>query len=314
MGAGGLSMAPLLLALLPFLLLPSLLVLLGHAAALSFTSFTIGLLLLALAAQIAIGLARLPFLCLGGIAALAAAAMPLLLLDLGWDAAAAATLAPVLGVLAGLGLWLPLRRLAPLAIAVVSLAALLALAALPAVTAETDGNLPAMTAGPGLALFLSAIGLLCLLGWRFAVSPAARLHEAALESGLAPAGIGLDLDAFRLTAILVATALAAMGGAILALGSAPVIGIAAGDWATLSLATFAMGRLGGGRFGGTLLAALPLLLLPKFTAAIAPGFGDPTLAAVLAAFVLHLVVRHDGSPAWRAASPARGGKQGSAGR
>jgi hypothetical protein len=82
-------MAPLLTALVPFLLLPALLALLGHADALAFAGFDAGLFFLVMAARVAIGVARLPLLCLGGLAALGAAAMPLFTLDLGWPTAVA---------------------------------------------------------------------------------------------------------------------------------------------------------------------------------------------------------------------------------
>jgi hypothetical protein len=75
-------------------------------------------------------------------------------------------------------------------------------------------------------------------------------------------------------------------------------------WAALAVALFAIGRLGGARFGGCLLAALPLALLPRLTVTLSPAFGDLTLAMALAALLLQAVVRRDGSLALLA-RPAR---------
>jgi ABC-type branched-subunit amino acid transport system permease subunit len=251
-----------------------------------------------------VGIARLPYLCLGGIAALGAAAMPLLTIDLGWGPGTAVAVTPVLGLVAGTALWLLVRRLRATTAAVVTLALLLCLAAFPAVTPDPDHPLPALATDTGLLVPLGIAALFLLLAWCFAASPAARLHEAAREALLPADGLGLDQAAFRATASLLAAALAAMGGAIMALGPAPVINAGNGDWAALSLALFAIGRLGGGRLGAALLAALPLALLPKLTVTLAPGFPDLTLATALGAILLHLVVRPDGSPAWQPPSAA----------
>jgi ABC-type branched-subunit amino acid transport system permease subunit len=290
-------MAPLLTALIPFLLLPALLAVLGHAAAPAFGGFAAALFLLVVAARIAIGVARLPLLCLGGIAALGAAAMPLVSQQLGWPPAAALAVVPAAGLLAGILVWLLIRDMAPVVSASLTLLVLLLLAALPAITADVDLPMPALD---GTLLWpLGVAAILLVLAERFAASPLVRLHEAAREAGLPLAGLGVDPGLLQVVACLLAGALAALGGALLGLGPVPVIGIAAADWATLSIACFAIGRLGGIRLGGALLAALPLALLPKLIVTIAPGFVDLTLAAALAASCLHLVVRRDGSPAWR---------------
>jgi len=291
-------MAPFVIALLPFALLPALLASLGHPAASAFGLFALAAALLAQAAQLAIGIARLPLLCLGGIAALGAAAMPVLVFDLGLEVSQAAALTPLLGLAAGGLLWLLLGRLDGPAAAAVSLPVLLGLAALPGITAESDRNLPTLAAEPWLAAAALALVLLLLLTRRLLDSPPARLHEAALAAGLPPAGIGLQPRLLGAAGCLLAAALAAAAGALLALGPAPVMTADTGDWAALSIALFAIGRLGGNRLGAALLAALPLLLLPKLAVLVAPGFIDLTLAAGLAALVLHLVIRPDGSPAW----------------
>lgn len=292
-------MAPLLTALLPFLLLPALLAVLGHDAALPFTGFAGGLFLLVVAAQIAIGVARLPLLCLGGIAALGAAAMPLLTLDLDWPAAVALAAAPALGVVAGALLWLLSRGLGWLVQAALTLLALLPMVVLPAITFESDLNLPALGWDATLGWPLGVAAVLLIAAQRFADSPVVRLHEAAREALLAVHGQGFDPVILRAIALVLACAFAAMAGALMALGPAPIISVAPGDWATLSIAAFAIGSLGGTRLGGALLAALPLALMPKLIAVMAPGFPDLTLAAALAAIALYLVVRRDGTPAWR---------------
>jgi hypothetical protein len=286
-------MAPLLTALVPFLLLPALLALLGHADALAFGGFAAGLFFLVVAARIAIGVSRLPLLCLGGMAALGAATMPLITLHLDWPAAVALAAVPAAGLLAGLFVWLLIRGLGPVLSASLTLLALLPLAILPAMTADIGMPLPALDGALSWPLAMAA-GLF-LLAERFAASPLIRLHEAAREAGLPLSGLGVDPAILQAVACLLAGALAAMGGALLGLGPAPVIGAAATDWITLSIACFVIGRLGGTRLGGALLAALPLALLPKLTVIIAPGFVDLTLAAALAAACLHLVIRRDGS-------------------
>ena len=289
-------MAPLLTALAPFLLLPALLAGLAHPAALPFAGFAAGLLLLTVAAQLVIGIARLPLLCLGGFAAAGACSMPLLTVDLGWPAAAALAATPLLGMALGGLVWLVIRGLAAAVAATLSLALLLGLASLPAVTAAPDLGL---AIDGFLALPLLAVGVLLLAARRFAGSPVARLHEAASLARLPADGLGLDLGTFRATALVLAAAVAAAGGGVLVSGPAPVIGVDPSDWVALSLALFAIGRLGGVRLGGALLAALPLALLPKLTVILAPHFIDLTLAAALVAIVLQLVVRADGSPAWQ---------------
>lgn len=292
-------MAPLLTALVPFLVLPALLAVLGSESALPFASFALAILLLVPASQLVIGLARLPILCLGGIAALGAAAMPLLIFDLDWSPAIALAAAPLIGLTAGGLLWLLLRGLGPALVAAVTLPLLLALSVLPAVTAEPDLNLPGLTLEPMLLWPLAVALALLLLVRQFLTSPASRLHEAAALADLPVDGLGLDRQTIALTACLLAGALAAIGGALMALGPAPIITVNAGDWVALSLALAVIGRLGGIRLGAALLAAVPLLLLPKLSVALAPSFVDLTLAATLAAFVLQLLIRGDGSPSWR---------------
>jgi hypothetical protein len=299
--------APLLTALAPFLVLPALLAGLGHPAALPFASFAAGLFLLTVAALLAIGIARLPLLCLGGIAAAGAALMPILTIDLGWPPAAALAVTPLLGIALGGLVWLGVRGLASTLAAGVLLALLLGLASLPLVTAEPDLQIGGLTVDAFLLLPLAVLGLLLLTAARFAGSPAARLHEAASAARLPADGLGLDLSAFRATGVMLAAAIAAFGGGILALGPAPLIGIDPGEWVALSLALFAIGRLGGRRLGAALLAALPLALLPKLTISLAPHFLDLTLAAALVAIILQLVVRADGSLAWQPAGQAAAG-------
>jgi ABC-type branched-subunit amino acid transport system permease subunit len=291
-------MAPLLTALVPFLLLPALLALLGHASAVPYSVFALAVLLLVPAAQLAVGLARLPILCLGGIAALGAATVALLAVDLGLAGSQALASAPLAGLAAGALLWLAIRGLTPPLIAAVTLALLPALAVLPALASAA--LLPAGSAPASLPLLLPlAVTLaLLLLIHRFVTSPAARLHEAAAAAALPLDCIGLDRRAVELTAMLLAAALAALAGGLLALGAWPVITADPTDWVALSLALAAIGRLGGNRLGAALLAALPLALLPKLTVALAPSFVDLTLAAALAALILHLVIRGDGSPSW----------------
>ncbi len=297
-------MAPLLTAILPFLLLPVLLALAGNPGALPLAGYAGGLFLLVVAAQLAVGVARLPLLCLGGLGALGAAAMPLLTLDLGWSTALALAGVPALGFVAAGLLWLLLRRLGDLVAAALSLLVLLPLAVLPAITADPDLNLA--SPGPPVLLIwpLAVATLLVATGQRFAASPVVRLHEATREAMLPLDGQGFDPALVRVVALALAGAVAAMGGGLLALGPAPVVGSAPTDWATLSIALFAIGRLGGTRLGAALLAALPLALMPKLITAIAPGFVDLTLAAALAAIALNLLVRRDGTPAWRPAVDA----------
>lgn len=297
-------MAPLLTALVPYALLPALLAMLGHHSATAFALFAGAVVLLVQSAQVTIGIARLPLLCLGGIAALGAALLPVLVLDLDLEASQAVALTPLVGLLVGGLLWLLVRRQGELAKAAVSLPLLLAFVALPAATAESDRNLPGLELEPWLAVAGLSLALLLLIVRRFIGSPAARLHEAAAMAALPAGGLGVDIPAFRAVACLLGGGLAALAGALLALGSAPVMTADSGDWAALAVALFAVGRLGGIRLGGALLAALPLLLLPKLAVILAPTFIDLTLAAALAALVLHLVVRPDGSAVWQPASAA----------
>ncbi len=300
-------MAPLLTALVPFLVLPALLAVLGADAALPFAGFALAVLLLVPAAQLVIGLARLPILCLGGIAALGAAAMPLLIFDRDWQPAVALAAAPLIGLIAGVLLWRLLHGLGPALVAAVTLPLLLALSVLPAVTAESDRNLPGFALEPILLLPVGVVLVLLVVVRRFLASPAAQLHEAAAVADLPAAGLGLDQRAVPLTACLLAGALSAIGGALMALGPAPIITVDARDWVALSLALAVIGRLGGGRLGAALLASVPLLLLPKLSVALAPSFVDLTLAAALGALVLQLLIRGDGSPSWRPPAPTTAG-------
>lgn len=296
-------MAPLLTALAPFPLLPAVLAGLGHPAAPAFAGYATGLFLLTVAALVGIGIARLPVLCLGGFAAAGAALMPLLTLDLEWSTAASLAVTPLLGLVLGGIAWLLIRGLTAVVAAALSLGLLLGLASLPAITTEPG------EAGAGFALdatlllpFLVTAVLLFAAG-RIAGSLVARMHEAAVLARLPADGLGIDLATFRAAALVVAASLAALGGGILALGPGTVIGVDPGDWVALSLALFAIGRLGGVRLGAALLAALPLALLPKLTLVLAPHFFDPTLAAALVAIVLQLVFRADGTPAWQPPPP-----------
>ncbi len=297
-------MAPLLTALAPFLLLPILLAAIGHPAFLPFAGFSGGLALLTVAALIGIGIARLPLVCLGGFAAMGASLMPILTVDLGWPTAAALATTPLLGLILGGLVWLAIRGQAGVVATALLLALLLGLASLPSVTTEPDLELAGLGIDAFLLLPLLASTLLLSATARFAGATMARLHEAAVLARLPADGLGLDLAAFRATALLLAAATATLGGGILAVGPAPLISSDANDWVALSLALFAVGRLGGVRIGGALLAALPLILLPKFTVLLAPHFVDLTLAAALAALILQLIVRPDGSPAWQPPSTA----------
>lgn len=290
-------MAPILTALLPFALLPALLALLGHPAALPFAGFAGGTVLLVQAAQVAIGCGRLPLVCLGGIGA-AGAALPLAGASLGLTPALALALTPLLGLALGGLVWLVVRRQGEIVMAALGLPLLLALVGLPALTATPGVAGVALPLGPELAAAVASIGLVLLLTRRFVDSPAARLHEAAVAAGLPAPCLGLDRQAFGATAWLLGAALAAAGGAVLTLGPDPLQQPSAADWAALAIALFAVGRLGGSRLGGALLAALPLLLLPKLAVVLAPTFIDLTLGAALAALALQLVIRADGSPAW----------------
>jgi len=303
-------MAPLLTALAPFLLLPALLAGLGHPAAPAFAGYAAGLFLLAVAALLAIGIARLPVFCLGGFAAAGAGLMPLLTLDLEWPTAAALAVTPLLG--AGLGglVRLSIRGLDAVVAAALLLALLLGLASLPAMTTEPGQTGPALDLDGWLLLPLGVTAALLLAARRFADSVIVRLHEAAVLARLPADGIGLELGTLRAVALVLAASIATLGGGVLALGPATMVGIDPADWVALSLALFAIGRLGGGRLGAALLAALPLALLPKLTVALAPQFVDLTLAAALVAIVLQLLVRADGSPAWQPPAPTLGGSLG----
>ena len=292
-------MAPLLTALAPFLLLPALLAGLGHPAALPFAGFSGGLVLLTSAALLGIGIARLPLVCLGGFAAMGAGLMPVLTADLGWPTAAALATTPLSGLLLGWLGWLAIRGQSGGVTTGLLLALLLGLASLPEITTEPGIALAGLDIDAFLLLPLLAATLLLWASVRFAGTAMARLHEAAILARLPADGLGLDLAAFRWTGLLLAAAMATLGGGLLALGPAPLIGGDASDWVALSLALLAIGRLGGGRLGGALLAAVPLALLPKLTVVLAPHFIDLTLAAALAALVLQLIIRPDGSPAWQ---------------
>lgn len=300
-------MAPFLTALAPFLLLPALLAALGHPASLPFAGFSGGLALLTLAALIGIGIARLPLVCLGGFAAMGASLMPVLTLDLGWPTAAALATTPLFGLILGGLVWLAIRGQAFIVAAGLLLALLLGLASLPSITTEPGLELAGLGLDGFLLLPLLTAALLLWAAARFAGAAMARLHEAAVLARLPADGLGLDLAAFRATAAMLGAATATLGGGLLALGPAPLVGSDASDWVALSLALLAIGRLGGVRLGGALLAALPLALLPKFTVVLAPHFIDLTLAAALAALVLQLIIRPDGSAAWQPPSSAFAG-------
>jgi hypothetical protein len=303
-------MAPLLTALAPFLLLPALLAGFGHPAAAAFAGYAAGLFLLALSALLAIGLARLPLLCLGGFAAAGAGLMPVLTIDLAWPAAAGLAVIPLLGAALGGLVWLLIRGLNAVVAAALLLAVLLGLASLPALTTEPSQAAAGLRLDSTLLLPLLVTTGLLLVARRFAGSVVTRLHEAAVLARLPADGIGLDLGTFRASALVLAASIASLGGGVLALGPQTIVGIDPGDWVALSLALFAIGRLGGARLGAALLAALPLALLPKLTVVLAPHFFDLTLAAALVAIVLQLIVRADGSPAWQPPAPTLAGSRG----
>ena len=292
-------MAPVLTALAPFLLLPAALAGLGHPAAPVFALYVLALLLATVAALLAIGIARLPVVCLGGFAAAGAGIVPVLTSGLLWPTAAALAVAPLAGLALGGLAWLLIRSVSGNAAAALLLALLLGLASLPALTIDPGATLAWPAIDQFLLLPALAVLVLLLAARRFARSAAARLHEAAVHARLPVDGLGLEQGAFRATALILAAGTAALAGGILALGPAPIVGSEPGEWVALSLALFAIGRLGGNRLGAALLAALPLALLPKLTVVLAPHFVDLTLAAALAALVLQLIVRADGSAAWQ---------------
>ena len=217
-------MAPLLTALVPFLLLPALLAALGSPAALPFAGFAVAVLLLVPAAQVVIGLARLPILCLGGIAALGASAMPLLIFDLDWRPAIALAAAPAAR---------PDRRRPALASGA---------RPQPGAGGRADA---AAAAGAGRAaggdrrcrpqpagLRARSRCCSCRSAWRWSCSSWFASFWRHLQHGctrqprsatLPADGLGLDSRAVALTACLLAGALSAIGGALMALGPAPII-------------------------------------------------------------------------------------------
>ncbi|MEZ5865285.1 MAG: hypothetical protein R3D25_14925 [Geminicoccaceae bacterium] len=273
--------------------------------------------LLVLATHIAVGVLRLPLLCLGGLAA-AGAAFVLALTGLaGLEPWLALAMVPVLGLVLGGALGLVLRWLAgdgeETRIALLSLALLLPLAALPLAAGGTLGGRVAVDDAIVLVPILSLLAILARL---FAGSRLAELALAAAAGGLRPEAAGLNVAAWRITGLCLAAAIATTAGAVMLVGPAPTAFPTTEGWAALAIALFVIGRLGGARFGGCLLAALPLALLPRLTVTLSPAFADLTLAMALAALVLQAVVRRDGSLALlgrparqRAAAPFAAARQ-----
>jgi hypothetical protein len=305
------------IALAPYLVLPAVLLALGLPQAAAFTGFTAGLVLLVLATHIAIGVLRLPLLCLGGLAAAGAAFVQALAGLAGLEPWVALGLVPVLGIALGAALGLVLRWLAgpgeETRIAILSLALLLPLAALPLATGGIPGGGVAVDDAIVLVPILSVLAVLARL---FAGSRLAELAAAAAACGLRFEAAGLAATGWRITGLCLAAAIATLAGAVMLVGPAPAASATMEGWAALAVALFAIGRLGGARFGGCLLAALPLALLPRLTVTLSPGFGDLTLAMALAALLLQAVVRRDGSLALlvrpaksRAATPFAAARQ-----
>ncbi|HRY24210.1 MAG: hypothetical protein H6852_05270 [Geminicoccaceae bacterium] len=293
------------IALAPYLVLPAVLLALGLPQATAFTGFTAGLVLLVLAAHIAVGVLRLPFLCLGGLAAAGAAFVQALSGLAGLEPWAALAMVPALGLALGGAFGLVLRWLPgdgeETGTALLSLALLLPLAALPLAAGGTRGDGVAVEDAIVLVPLLSLLAVLARL---FAGSRLAELAAAAAAGGLRAEAAGLDLAGWRITGLCLAAAIATTAGAVMLIGPAPAASASMEAWAALAVALFAIGRLGGARFGGCLLAALPLALLPRLTVTLSPAFGDLTLAMALAALLLQAVVRRDGSLALLA-RPAR---------
>ncbi len=304
------------IALAPYLALPAMLLVIGQPHAAAFTGFTAGLVLLVLAAHVAIGVLRLPLLCLGGLAAAGAAFVQVLTAVAGLEAWVALGLVPILGLGLGAALGLLGRWLTATGrestIALLSLALLLPLATLPLAVLPLAAD---AGRGDGIAfddafVLVPIVSLLAVLARLFAGSRLAELASAAAASELRGEAAGLAVADWRITGLSLATAIATTAGAVMLIGPAPAAPATPESWSALAIALFAIGRLGGARFGGCLLAALPLALLPRLTVTLSPVFADLTLAMALAALVLQAVVRRDGSLALfirparqRAASP-----------
>ena len=285
------------IALAPYLVLPALLALLGVHGAGAFAGFTAGLVLLVLAAHIAIGVLRLPILCLAGLAAAAAAFVQALIGPAGLAAWAALGLAPLLGIALGALLGFLLRRRDESQTALLTLACMLPLAVLPQLVAPgaTGSDAGGRIALIDALLLVPVIGLLAGLARLFAHSRLTGLAAAATAASLPLDATGLDAAGWRIAGLGLAGAVAATAGAVMLIGPAPATTMTIDGWIALAIGLFAVGRLGGARFGGCLLAALPLALLPRLTVTLSPAFGDLPLAMALAALVLQAVVRRDGS-------------------
>lgn len=289
------------IALAPYLVLPAMLLVLGQPDAAAFTGFTAGLVLLVLAAHVAVGVLRLPLLCLGGLAAAGAAFVQALTGLAGLDSWLALAFVPVLGLGLGAALGLLCRWLTASgresAIALLSLALLLPLATLPLAVLPlvADGGRGNGIAFDDAIVLVPIVSLLAVLARLFAGSRLAELASAAAASELRGEAAGLDVAGWRTTGLCLAAALATTAGAVMLIGPAPAAPVTTEGWSVLAIALFAIGRLGGARFGGCLLAALPLALLPRLTVTLSPDFADFTLAMALAALLLQAVVRRDGS-------------------
>lgn len=279
------------IALAPYIVLPGLLVVAGLPGAAAFTGFTAGLVLLVLAAHIAVGVLRLPLLCLGGLAALGVAFVQALTGLAGLEPWMALALVPLLGLALGALLGLALRRQGEAGTALLTLALVLPLATLPQIPALQGGGI---AVAPAVVL-IPLVVLLAVLARLFAGSRLAGLASAATSAGLRLEAAGVDAAGWRLIGLCLAGAIAATAGGVMLVGPAPAAAMTIDGWVALAMALFAIGRLGGARFGGCLLAALPLALLPRLTVTLSPAFGDLTLAMALAALVLQAVVRRDGS-------------------
>ncbi len=289
------------IALAPYLVLPAVLLVLGQPQAATFTGFTAGLVLLVLATHVAVGVLRLPLLCLGGLAATGAAFVQALTGFTGLEPWVALGLVPVLGIGLGAALalfckWLAATGQEP-AIALLSLALLLPLAALPLATAPlvTGSDVGGGIAFDDAIVLVPIVSLLAVLARLFAGSRLAELALAAAASELRGEAAGLAVTGWRVTGLCLAAAIATTAGAVMLVGPAPAAPLTTEGWTALAIALFAIGRLGGARFGGCLLAALPLALLPQLTVTLSPAFADLTLAMALAALLLQAVVRRDGS-------------------
>ena len=247
---------------------------------------TAGGLVLTLAAHLGFDAAGRHVFGLGGLAALGAS----LALGLGagtwgagtWTLVPLAGLAalPAAAVLALLGRLNDRWRFAALSLALGE-AVLLPLA--------FAANAPPVPAAGGLVVLLVGLGVAAALVVGVGRSPLAAALRAAHTHPRLGAVLGVRRPAGRALVLLVAGLLAGLGGGMIALGTGGLYTA----WSTLSLVAPAAVVIGGGSRPLACLTLLPLLVLPRIAADLAPELPNFALPMAAVGLGLNLLLRQD---------------------